>query len=262
MSFFQKVPFDRLADRIILEPSTDPIDAPGKTRRLIPWRDGSFEAWCESYGDAEPRVFVLKLPGAGGRAERATTHPLEYWPGLPGEMWAVNPPGYGGSPGRARLANLPSVAEAAYRAVQHEAAGRPIVVLGNSLGCATALLVAARFDVAAVILRNAPPLREVIVGRFGPRTFGIGARLLARGVPEPLDSLCSAGRVRAPAIFVMSDADRIIPPPYQQQVIDAYAGPKRVLHLPEAGHATPLLPRDEPEYAKLLTWLREEAALG
>jgi hypothetical protein len=41
----------------------------------------------------------------------------------------------------------------------------------------------------------------------------------------------------------------------QQQIIDAYAGPKRVLDRPEAGHDTPLHEGDVQQLRELAAWL-------
>lgn len=50
----------------------------------------------------EAELFVLKFNGNGGRAERASIHPLDFWSDRPGEVWSHNPPGYGASGGKAR----------------------------------------------------------------------------------------------------------------------------------------------------------------
>jgi len=56
-------------------------------------------------------------------------------------------------------------------------------------------------------------------------------------VPADLDSVANARRLTAPAVFVMGGDDEVIPPAYQRPVVEAYAGPKRVIEIP--GPATP-----------------------
>ena len=205
---------------------------------------------------------MLKLPGAGGRAERATDYPLNFWPGWGGEIWALNPPGYGGSPRPATLQTLVDAARAAFAEVERHAAGRPILVAGSSLGGAAALAVAAECRVAGLLLRNPPPLREVIRGRFGRRGLRWAVDLLARQVPEALGALDNARRCQAPAAFILSGRDRTVPPQYQRQIIEHYAGEKRVLEVPEADHHTPLGPEDHVQHQALLDWLRTRLAAG
>lgn len=251
----------RLLDRLVLQPTRHPIPAEEKSRRLIPFGAGQLEVWTHRVGGAggrEPDLFVLKFPGTAGRAERSTDHPADSWPDRCVELWAVNPPGYGGSTGRARLQQLAPVARTVYDELQHQAAGRPLLVTGNSLGCASALHLAATCPLAGLLLRNPPPLREVIVGRHGWWNLGLGVRLVARHIPEELDCIGNARRAKMPAVFVTSGSDTLIAPNYQRLVLDVYAGEQRVLVLPDADHATPIASEEEPRYRELLAWLREK----
>ena len=251
-----------LANMLILEPSTHPIPTPGRIRRLIPFGRTCLEVWTQQPNGGPPDLYVLKLPGAGGRAERATEHPLDYWTDLRAELWAVNPPGYGGSPGRPSVRELAPAALAAHDAMRTVANGRPILVIGNSLGTAAALHVAATREIAGLILRNPPPLREVIVGRHGWWSLYLGAMLIAQQVPDELDSVQNAAHATAPALFVMSQKDRVVPPAYQEKILRAYAGPKHVLPLADADHATPITSDERPEYARSLDWLRSRLEIG
>ena len=246
----------RLADRLLLCPSRNVLPIDEKLPRRLPHRAGELEVFTMRPEAArEPQAFVLKFSGAGGRAERAGIHPAEIWPQLNAEVWAVNYPGYGNSSGRASLNALVAAAQATYEHLAEIAAGRPIIVTGNSIGCTCALYLAARMPIAALLLRNPPPLRQVIVGRFGWWNLGLGAGLIARQVPHELCSLSNAAQAQAPSVFVTSGADRIVPPQYQQRIFDAYAGPKRQIVDPAADHATPLASELEPEYRQALDWL-------
>src|SRR5207244_6690041 len=92
---------------------------------------------------AEPRAFVLEFIGNASRAEYMAAAAAEEWGERPVEVWAVNYPGYGGSPGPARLASIAPSALAAYDVLRGVAGERPIFVSGQSLGTAAALHVAA-----------------------------------------------------------------------------------------------------------------------
>ncbi|MEQ8791686.1 MAG: alpha/beta fold hydrolase [Pirellulaceae bacterium] len=256
--------FAWLNDRLVLRPNRHPIQAPGKMRRMIDMPGGRFEVYVQRAGRLErsPELFVLKFSGTAGRAERAGVHPADVWDDLAVEVWAVNPPGYGGSPGRASLRHAAGMAEAIYTAIRQEAGDRPIVVTGNSLGTTTALLTAARYDVAGLILRNPLPMRELILGRFGWWNLHLAAPVFARHLPTELCSIRNALRSTAPAVFISSSRDRIIPPKYQQLVFEAHAGPRRIMRLPEADHADPMSEEEAREYVKMLGWLREHIPLG
>ncbi len=255
----------QLTDRFILTPSTHRILALGKDRRVVDANGRQVEVWAQRNGlhsSDEADVFILTFLGTGGRAERATDYPMNYWEGLKAEAWAVNPPGYGGSPGRATIQSLAEVGRAVYDEIASVAMGRPIVIVGNSLGTITALHVASRRKVAGLILRNPPPLRRTIMTRFGWRTLWLGAALVASQVPAEIDSIRNAAKVSVPAMFVTSGKDRTVPPHLQQKVIDAYAGEKRVLFLRNGRHATMPNAKERIECARLLAWLRDSILRG
>jgi len=258
----------RFADRCIFCPTTDKLPTEGKRRLAIPFRGGELEVWTQQTApeggatDVEPALFVLKLAGTGGRAERASLHPFEAWPDVPGEVWAGNPPGYGGSTGPATLGTFAESVEVVYQELQRRAAGRPILVTGNSLGTATTLYLAARHpEIAGVILRNPPPLRELIRKKFGWRTLGLGPLLVGSRIPAALDSIANARHAKAPAVILTSLRDRTVPPAIQRLVIDAYAGPKRIIELADADHAFELTDDQKREYLAALHWLREQLPL-
>jgi pimeloyl-ACP methyl ester carboxylesterase len=249
----------RLADKFVLQPTTDPIPTDGKTRQELTFSDGTFEVWVQRTASEQadaPHLFVLKFPGTGGRAERMSEHPAEVWQDVAAEIWTVNPPGYGTSGGHASLQFTAAVADAVYGELAKRAAGKPIVVTGNSLGCMAALYLAGNRDLQGLLLRNPLPLRQLIIGHHGWWNFGL-SKFIANQVPSDICSIQNAARARPPALFITSERDRTIPPRYQQQIIDAYAGEHRVMLLPDADHATPIGDDQVEEYLQHLTWLRE-----
>ena len=276
--------FARLADRFVLCPSRNRIPAEHKVRRMVEVTGQNVEIWIErTDGRAppvilpgmmgvpsrtveplpEPEIFVLKFNGAGGRAERTSIHPLDFWSDLPGEIWSPNPPGYGASEGRPSLKWLAPAGRAVFEDLLAVARSRPIVITGNSLGTTVALSVAATFaqipNLAGLILRNPPPLTQLIAGKFGWRTLGF-SRLVARQIPPELNSIANATRVRLPCIFLCSGRDRVVPPRFQRLIRDAYAGPARVVSVPAADHVFDLAEPEISEYAAALTWLRDAMA--
>jgi pimeloyl-ACP methyl ester carboxylesterase len=260
----------RFADRWFFEPSREVLPTEGKTRRLVAFNGGQLEVWTQrtplpesaaSGQTIEPALFVLKLGGMAGRGERATLHPFDFWADIPGEVWSPNAPGFGGSSGRATIQAFAASARAVLDELKEVAAGRPIVVYGNSLGTASALRLAAEDDsLAGLILRNPPPLRELIRGKFGWRTLGLGPLLVGSRVPAELDSVANAARCQVPAVFLMSMKDRTVPARYQQLISAAYAGPKQVVELADADHVFEMTVDEQRRYGAALTWLRERFA--
>lgn len=250
-----------IADRLVLKATRHPVSALGKQRLEIPFRKGHLEAWTQTVTNRpneDADFFVLKFAGTGGRAERSTYHPMDYWSDLNAELWSVNMPGYGGSTGSPSLKTMPQAAATAFEAIQEKAQGRPIIIMGNSLGTVSALFLAARYDVAGVILRNPPPLRQLIVGKFGWWNLWVGAMIIAQKVPKTLCAIRNAEQSSCPAVILSSQRDQIVPTAYQNQVIEVYSAPKRLLHLWQASHATPLSLAEQREYRDHMDWLRGE----
>jgi pimeloyl-ACP methyl ester carboxylesterase len=253
----------QIADRMIFQPTRNPVSTLGKARRLIEYRHGFVEAWTQRIGTSNTRdvdVFVLKFAGKDERAERANYQPLDSWPDLNGEVWSINPPGYGGSSGRASLRTFAAAAKAAYDEITKVAAGRPLILMGSSLGTISALYLASRFPIGGMILRNPLPLRQLIVGKHGWWNLWIGAMLVSTQVPDYLCSIRNASRCHGiPTVFVGSARDQIVPPPYQARIVKAYTGPKRIMRLRKANHSTPMNAIEQIRFRSELEWLRSRA---
>jgi pimeloyl-ACP methyl ester carboxylesterase len=133
-----------------------------------------------------------------------------------------------------------------------------VVVAGNSLGCVSALYLAANEPVQGLFLKNPPALREIIRGQNGWWHPKLVKTILARQVPEVLDSIENAAAAKAPAVFVTARKDEVVPAPIQKLIIDAYGGSKQVLELPAARHATPLTAEELERLRELVQWLYAE----
>jgi len=227
----------RLGDRLILWPTQGPIAAGAAQRRTIAFAGGELEAWVMPARSGAAGRYLLRFYGNADRAERWAASEARGWPDDV-ESWAVNYPGYGGSTGPASLERVALAALAAYDAVA--ALGKPVYVVGTSLGTTAALHVSAERRVAGVVLHNPPALRQLIVGEHGWWNLWLLAWPVSLQIPRGLDSVENARRSTAPALFVLSQRDEVVPHKYHQLVAEAYAGAKQVILRPEAGHNDPL----------------------
>ena len=120
-----------LLDRMVFRPCREPIATQGVEQEVLKVPGGTAELWIREIGAAGPYmeknavsaevakpIVVLKFPGTSGRAENAGPQPLSLWPSRRGVVIAVNPPGYGATRGRARLARLAPAPAADRRAEQ------------------------------------------------------------------------------------------------------------------------------------------------
>jgi uncharacterized protein len=244
-----------LISRGFLRPSHHYIPC-SKEEHLIdvPW--GKVQLWREyneaaSRYSARARLIFLRFLGSRGRAEMATLDPADRLPSTPAEVWTVNAPAFGGTSGPPDLEHYADCAIAAVGYLSKRAEGRPLWVCGKSIGTAAALLAAASSDVAGLILRNAMPLRELLMGHYTWRTAGL-SRFVTRSIPPRLDSFSNAARTRAPALFLVSREDRVVPPVLQHRLIASYGGPATVLEISGGHDERVLQAADEEAYRRML----------
>jgi uncharacterized protein len=236
--------FGHLADDLILFPTRAPIDAHGAVRKTIPFENGELEIWraqskrAQQQGHAD--LFILRFYGNADRADRWAAIEAELWNDRAVEIWGMNYPGFGGSTGPARLARIGPAAVAAFDALRRDAADRPIVAYGASIGATAALHVAAQRPIAGLILHNPVPLREIILRHFGWWNLWLLAGPVALQMPRDLDSIANARTSRAPAIFLLAEKDEIVAPRFHRLVVEAYAGEKCVIELRGAHHNDPI----------------------
>jgi pimeloyl-ACP methyl ester carboxylesterase len=179
--------FVPILDKLALFPGRRPIDSRGATRKVVPFQSGELEMWGATSGAARARggaeSFVLRFYGNADRPEYWVAAEAEMFPQRAVEVWGVNYPGFGGSTGLARLARIGPAALSAFDELRRTAGERPIIVSGTSFGTIAALHVAARREVAGVVLHNPPALREMIIREYGWWNLWLLAGPLSRKVP-------------------------------------------------------------------------------
>lgn len=247
----------RLADRLILRPSAQPIDSGDRECRCLDASGRAVQAWLvHSPADTDScsakKVLAIKFPGAAGRAERGGPHPFEVWKNVDAEIWTINHAGYGGSTGPASLSNFAETCDIVYNSIRSKSA-EPMIVVGNSLGCVSALYLAGRFEVAGLFLRNPVPLQQMISRRprYNRWNFGM-AKHVARAIPKSLDAVANASKCSAPVFFVQSEMDRVVPPEYQDLIFDAYSGTKEKFVLEGIDHHESVPESQKSDYVEQL----------
>jgi pimeloyl-ACP methyl ester carboxylesterase len=252
------------ADQLALNPSTRALNAHGAERRTFEHDGRSIEVYvARSPGAAaggQPQAYMLEYCGNAGRAENIATQRAQRWGARAVEVWIMNYPGFGYSAGPARLQSVPGAALATYDQLAREAGNRPIFIAGYSLGTAVAIFVAAHRPTAGLILQSPPPIRSLILDHYGWWNLWLIAYPTSRQIPDDLDSLANGRRVNAPAIFLLSARDMIVPVAYQRKVVDAYGGPKQILLMKNATHDSVIVPSEETRLRENLDWLWTHAA--
>lgn len=265
-----------LANRLVLQPSKNRLPYESLTRVTYQCSLGEIEAFVahrhwdgEQLRDgpwdpaktAKPQLLVLKLGGTAGRGERSTLFPANMLDHVSSEVWTWNPPGYGLSSGRATLAGIAKAAVEFFSQVLADRRSEDtcVWIVGNSLGCATGLYLANHIDAHGLILRNPPPLIDLIWRRNAWWNLGFGGSIVASGIPPEMDAVLSASQVTAPILFIESERDSLVLPVLQAIVRDAHPGPQKRLVLEGAEHATPIDESYRDELQDLLNWLWESS---
>src|SRR5438067_8607507 len=257
--YFMVLFFGHLPDHLILFPTKAPIDTGGAVRKSVPFKNGELEVWTAKSRRAQQQgrtdIFILRFYGNADRADRWAAAEAEMWSDRAVEIWGMNYPGFGGSPGPARLSKIGPAALAAFDELKLHAGDRPVMPYGASIGATAALHVAAQRPVAALILHNPVPLREIILRRFGWWNLWLLAGPIALQIPRDLDSIENAKASHAPAVFLLAEKDEIVPPRYHMLVANVYAGEKRVITLHSAHHNDPIEGTALADFYQALDWL-------
>ncbi len=225
-----------------------------KKRTEVEIGNASVELWLESCGPGDmsdqPKLVVLRLLGARGRAELATQDPARYLPSVTSLVATMNPAGFGSTSGTCALSRYFAGIVAAYDSITERFPGATIWVHGKSIGGLGALYLAATRSPHTIVLRNVVDVAGIAAERVGR-----GIRTI---IPAALDAQRWAAHARCPALFVVSRADRFAKPIIQRNVVAAYGGPADCLEVAGAHDDRELKAEDVPRYAEALVrqWVR------
>lgn len=250
---------------MLFRPSRQAISC-RKKAVAIPYSKGNLELFLESTTDgdrhglpnsSDSRLVVIRFLGCRGRAELSTLDPVDRLPTPTPDfqVWTLNPPGYGKSDGNADFSHYLAAADAIARYFSGVPSDK-LVITGKSIGSIGAMFVAARLQPRLTILKNVIPLLQL------PKRYGALGRaapfiLHERFFPTALDVMANARNVRSNGLFLISKADSMSPPAYQEEIAETFAGKKSLLYV-EGGHDERVLrPQDEAAYrANILEMIR------
>jgi alpha-beta hydrolase superfamily lysophospholipase len=250
---------------MVLRPSRDPLDH-GTQQRMEIHLDGQrIEYFISRFGAQKEThdLVVLKFPGTGGRAERSSPFPGTLLNDVSGLVLTWNPPGYGRSSGRASLRRIAAAAHVFFaEAISRHAAGSRVWLSGNSLGCNVALSLAAsdvNKQIDGLILRNPPSLIPVVKRIALKYPMGRYVKPVAESLVEEMNAELTSPAVTAPAVFLKSMSDSVVPPKLQDRLIDLYSGAHHVVAMDGLEHDG--IPTDDHErlIQRALVWLWQQA---
>lgn len=232
------------------------------------WEEAKFSS---ADGTALTGLWFAARPGPAkgvlahfhGNAENMTSHFLfVHWLALEGwDVLVFDYRGYGASGGTKSLAGAVEDGAAALALARARAAGRPLVVLGQSLGGALAVASLARdggAGVSALVLDSSFDSYRLVA------RSKLAQPWLTRPLRWPLSFLFSerfapvrlaAARPPMPLLMMHAPGDPVVPYERGRALYDAASGPKEFWDIPGGGH-TDALGRFGAEYRpRLARWL-------
>jgi fermentation-respiration switch protein FrsA (DUF1100 family) len=222
----------------------------------FPTEDGlRLSGWLvPSRGPTVAAVLVLN-GNAGNRSDRA---PLAA--ALSREGFAVllfDYRGYGRNTGEPTEVGLLRDARAAAAYLATRAGGARIAYLGESLGAAVAVALAAERPPLALVLRS-PFTSLADIGAHHYPYLPVHPLLLHDTYP----SIERIGAVRAPVLVIAGERDRIVPPTFSRRLYEAAAEPKRYVLVPGADHNDRELLAGENVVAEMARFIRDAARVA
>jgi uncharacterized protein len=209
--------------------------------------DGSkLHAWWLAAPDAQATVVH-----AHGNAENIGNHlPFAAWlPAAGFNVLTFDYRGFGRSEGRPSLQGVVQDLRSAIAQARRQSAGKRLVLLGQSLGGATAIRAAAQEQQAgaqdiAALIADSPfaSYRGIAQDAAGSGPLGWLAPLAAKALPdESQDPLAAIAEVRCPVLFIHGDRDRVIPVAHSLRLHAAANQPKSLLRIDDGQHIDGLL---------------------
>ncbi len=239
--------------RLLYFPSRHDLAAATRVARaaaLEPWTDaaGRFVGWRSPHPSGAPKARVVVLHGnAGAAIDRTYLRDVLQAPGLPPlDVYLLEYPGYGARDG---APSEPAIVAAAVEAIDGFGDGLPVLLVGESLGSAAAVLAAdARPRVAGLLLVT--PVASVAA--LARHHYPVVPAFLVRDAFRADRALPRyPGRV----VFLLAGRDEVAPPGQARALFDAFPGPKRLREEPTASHNTLRYDPRDPFWADAVAFL-------
>jgi pimeloyl-ACP methyl ester carboxylesterase len=199
------------------------------------------------------RLAMVRFNGNGGTmADRLEwVQLLRRRLGIPITILLFDYRGYGRSEGRPTEEGLYRDGAAAVAALRAEAPGLPVVCVGESLGTAVAVDVAAAGGCESLVLEapfaSVPALADAILPIFP----------LGRFVRTLFDSRAKISRVRVPIYIAHAEGDALIPIRHAEQLLAAATAPARLIRLQRGGHSDAIFESADTYVPSLAAFLWE-----
>ena len=217
---------------------------------IIPWRDaaGALIGWRVPNPQAKSRLLIFHGNAGDGLARAQYLHTFA---ALGWETFVMEYPGYGARAGSLGRTAFFEAGRAAISTLQ-TADVRPIFLLGESIGSATACAMADEKQGAISGVIAVVPFARLAEVAQRVMPF-LPVRLLLRDAYDNVEALANYS---SPLVVVVAANDEVVGAEQGRKLHAAYAGPKLLIDLPDTMHNTFGVGPDIPWVQKADAFLR------
>lgn len=204
-------------------------------RGLMPWVDTSdqLHGWRRPFNAERPPNQVLIFHGNAGFALHRT-YLIDLFPPDEWDVRVLEYPGYGARSGRPSEPVFHRAATAAIAALREEAGGRPLLLVGESIGSGVAARAAAdQPDWVGGLLLLTPFTSLTDVARSHYPFLPVNLLLRDR-----FENEIALQSFTGPVAFVLAENDAVVPTRLGKALYESYAGPKWLWVEPGSDHNT------------------------
>jgi pimeloyl-ACP methyl ester carboxylesterase len=245
-----------LQDFFIYHPersNPDGLSQAAKNRNLRLWPDAAeaYRGFVSAGISSKSRGTILVFHGNAGNALNRSYYAAAFSQ-LNYRVVLAEYPGYGARPGKPGEQPFTADAVETIRRVLAEF-GRPLFLLGESLGCGVVGAAVAKSNVSidgvALITPwdSLPNLAQALY-------WFLPARWI---VKDRYDNVANLANYRNPVAVIMAGQDEIIPNRLTRRLYEALQGPKQLWTFPEAGHNSWPSGPQEPWWGEMMNFLSE-----
>ena len=159
-------------------------------------------------------------------------------------------PAYGARPGKTSEKEFTADAIQSIRLALKEF-GRPVYLLGESLGCGVVGGVVAKTDITIDGVALITPW-DSLSNLARSKYWFLPVRWMLK---DKYDNVANLSNYRGPIAVVMAGQDRIIPNRFTRRLYEALPEPKRLWVFPKTGHNSWPSGRDEPWWSEMMNFL-------
>lgn len=160
-------------------------------------------------------------------------------------------PGYGSRPGKPGEKQFTMDAVETIQLVQ-KAFGRPIFLVGESLGCGVVCAAVAKTKVPIDGVALITPW-DTLPNLAQDQYWFLPARWI---VKDQYDNVANLANYAGPIAIIMAGQDKIIPNRLTRRLYEALTGPKRLWTFPKAGHNSWPSGSQEPWWGEMMQFLQ------